>query len=77
MANSILGKSGQTAVPSVIRKEFHLEAGSKLHWETDGSRIIVYPLAKDPIKALIGVLKGHGSVEDLLIERQKDKKRGS
>ena len=74
--NSILGKSGQTAVPSGIRKQFDLEPGSKLHWESDGGRILVYPVAKDPVNALVELFKGKGSVVNhLLTERRKDRAR--
>lgn len=61
-------KYGQVSVPSEVRKQLHIAAGSALEWVIEGRTARVIPLPADPIKAFRGSAK-KGMVKKLLGER--------
>ena len=66
---------GQTAVPAMIRKRFHLKPHTKLEWVVTSHGISVIPIPEDPIKEFRGIFKGSGLTESLLKERAKERER--
>jgi AbrB family looped-hinge helix DNA binding protein len=68
-------KCGQTVIPAVIRKRYHIEEGDSLVWLDDGETIRVIPVARDPIRALCGAGRGEPLLESLLAARQNDRSR--
>lgn len=65
---------GQTAVPSKIRKMFHIEAKSKIEWIIEGDTIKVIPIPRDPVKTFEGALKGKLDFKDFIKDRQKERR---
>lgn len=65
-------KRGQTVIPAVIRRRYHIEEGDSLMWIDDGSGIRVIPIARDPIAALRGRGRGEALVDKLHDARRKD-----
>lgn len=83
MPTSISPK-GQVTIPSNIRKEWDIQPGDRfdfdMDWKTHG--IIIYPLKNEKrktkqywIEAACGLLKGKGSVDEFLEEKQREIKK--
>jgi AbrB family looped-hinge helix DNA binding protein len=68
-------KRGQTVIPALIRKRYHIEEGDSLVWIDDGTSIRVVPVARDPIRALRGRGRGELLVDRLLANRAEDRAR--
>jgi len=69
-----ISKRGQVSVPSSIRKKLNLGPDTRLEWVVEGATARVIPLPADAIKAF----RGSGRkrlVRQLLLEREKDRKR--
>ncbi|HUG42892.1 MAG TPA: AbrB/MazE/SpoVT family DNA-binding domain-containing protein [Acidobacteriota bacterium] len=66
-------KRGQVSVPSEVRRRLGIGPKTQLEWVIEGNTVRVIPLPSDPLKAFRG--SGKVSVEDLLKERQKDRRR--
>ncbi len=62
---------GQTVIPRAIRKAFGITENSLLHWKVQDGLILVYPLPTDPVQASLGVLRGRGTFEEYLRERNE------
>ncbi len=73
MQESIVSVRGQTVIPKEIRDELGIEPGTKLRWRVRNGTLVVVPASHNPVRALIGVLKGKGSTEDLLRERREER----
>jgi AbrB family looped-hinge helix DNA binding protein len=64
---------GQTVIPQEIREQFGIKPNTKLAWSTQNGVIVVVPIPEDPVRALVGILKGRGpTTADLLAERRAD-----
>jgi bifunctional DNA-binding transcriptional regulator/antitoxin component of YhaV-PrlF toxin-antitoxin module len=57
-------KRGLTVIPEPIRKKYNIRAGDRLLWMDDRETIKVTPLTTDPIKALRGIGRGEGLMEN-------------
>jgi AbrB family looped-hinge helix DNA binding protein len=68
-------RRGQTVIPAIIRKRYHIQAGDYLVWLDDGQTIKVVPVSANPIRALRGCGRGERLVERLLTARQEDRQR--
>lgn len=62
---------GQTVIPKAIRKAFGITENSLLYWKVQDGLIMVFPLPADPVKASLGVLRGRGTFEEFLGERNE------
>ena len=67
---------GQTAIPSIIRKRYHIKPKMKLEWLDDGHTITVVPVISNPIKALHGRFKKVDLLGSLLKYRKEERSRG-
>ncbi len=75
MQHTKVSVRGQTVVPREIREKFGIKPNSKLSWSAEDGVIIVIPIPEDPMRGLMGVLKGKGpTTENLLAERRRDLK---
>ncbi len=64
---------GQIVIPAEIRAKFKIKKGSRVNVYEDGNRIIVEPLADDPIGEGRGMLKTRGKIlRALLKDRKKE-----
>ena len=62
---------GQIVIPATIRTRFKIKKGTQANIYDDGNRIIVEPLAEDPIEKVQGMLKTKGKILRALIEDRK------
>lgn len=69
---STITSRGQTVIPAVVRKRFHLGPSDRLEWVVENDHIRVVPVRENPIDAFRGRGKG-GATARLLEERQKDR----
>lgn len=69
---STITQRGQTVVPSMIRKQFHLGPADRLEWLVEGGAIRVVPVRIDPIAAFRGQGRG-GATQRLLADRAHDR----
>jgi len=70
-----LSKRGQTVVPAQIRKRYQIIEGDKLVWIDDGETLKIVPVPSDLIRALRGIAKGEGLVEELMKYRREERRR--
>jgi AbrB family looped-hinge helix DNA binding protein len=62
---------GQIVIPAAIRSKFKIKKGTQINIYDDGNRIIVEPLAGDPIEQGRGMLKTRGKILRALVEDRK------
>jgi len=62
---------GQIVIPAKIRARFKIKKGTQINVYDDGKRIIVEPLADDPIEEGRGMLKTRGKILRALVEDRK------
>ena len=62
---------GQIAIPSEIRKKYHIKPGTKIQIMEYGSIIYLIPPAEDPIHAACGILPSKPSLSEKLILERK------
>jgi AbrB family looped-hinge helix DNA binding protein len=72
---SIVSVKGQTVIPKEVREALGIEPGSKIMWVIKDGEAEVFPVAKDPVRALRGVLKGYGTFAEWLEERNEERAR--
>ena len=65
-------KRGQRVIPAAIRRKYGIDENTSLQWSDTGETIKLVPVPKDVVKALRGVDKGEGLLQELLKERSKD-----
>ena len=73
---TMLTERGQTSVPAILRRKYHLKPHSKLVWVDLGSSIHVVPVPADPIGGLRGLFKGRGLTAKLVADRREERLRG-
>lgn len=66
---------GQTAVPAEVRRRFGLRGNSRLEWIIEGDVITVLPVPPDPVRAFRGSLTRKYSVNTLLRQRLRERRR--
>lgn len=66
---------GQVSIPSPIRKKFNIEPESRVAWEIEGNTIRVIPLPKDPISAFKGKGSAKYLTDQLIKDRQDERKK--
>jgi len=72
---SVVSTKGQTVIPKGIREALGIREGTKLAWTLREGKLTVFPLPEDPVRALRGILKGHGTYADWLRERNEERDR--
>jgi len=66
---------GQIVIPAAIRARFKIKKGTQVNVYDDGNRIIVEPIAGDPIEEGRGMLKTRGKILRALVgDRKKEAK---
>jgi AbrB family looped-hinge helix DNA binding protein len=64
---------GQVVIPSWLRKEFEIEAGTRALVYQEGDAIVLKPLTRRNIKSLRGSLKGSGVLKSLMEDRKRER----
>lgn len=68
---------GRITIPSVLRKKYGIENGTKIIITDAGNEIILKPVTRHSLRNLQGSLKGKGGLKTLLDERRKENERES
>jgi bifunctional DNA-binding transcriptional regulator/antitoxin component of YhaV-PrlF toxin-antitoxin module len=66
---------GQVVIPRWLRKEYHIEKGTRAVVYPDGDHIAVKPITAEHYRRLRGSLKGTGVLKALVEERKAERKR--
>ena len=66
---------GQVVIPVILRRKYHLEAGTSLRVIDSGDGILLKPVTEQTVDSLKGVLKGKGGIKVLAEERLADADR--
>jgi AbrB family looped-hinge helix DNA binding protein len=70
---SVVSVKGQTVIPKEVREALGIEPGTKMEWVVKNNSAYVFPVPRDPVRALRGILKGHGSFAEWLQERNEER----
>ena len=68
---------GQPVIPWGIREVLGITANSLPHWKIQDGIILVYPVPTEPVRASLGVLRGKGTFEEFLRERDEGRESGN
>ena len=66
---------GQVVIPAALRKKLNIRKGTQFSVSEKGGKIILEPIAEDPIKAGRGMLDTKGKVLQALIRDRKAEAR--
>ena len=72
---SQVSSKGQTVIPKGIRKALAIKEGTRIAWILRDGKLTVFPIPEDPVAASIGILKGHGTFDEWLAERNEERER--
>ena len=71
--NVYFSTKGQVVIPRWLRKEYHIEEGTRAVVYPEGDHIIVKPVTARFIRNLRGSLKGSKAMDILMEERRREK----
>lgn len=63
-----LSKKGWVVIPAALRKKHGLKPGSEFTVVDYGGVLTLVPVFKDPVRQGAGILKGNGSLTDVIVE---------
>ena len=66
---------GQVVIPADIRRRAGLHAGDRVSVDEHEGIIVITPVARDPVAALTGILKGRGSYLQALMKSREEERR--
>jgi len=64
---------GQVVIPRRLRREFHIEDGTRAMVYSEGDCIVLKPITTQFIRNLRGSLKGSKAMDILMEERRREK----
>jgi AbrB family looped-hinge helix DNA binding protein len=64
---------GQVVIPRWLRKEYHIEEGTRAVVYPEGDHIVVKPITAEHYRKLRGSLKGTGVLKTLMDERRTER----
>ena len=68
---SVISSKGQLVIPSEIRKQLGMRAGTGVSLELEGDRIVIVPDSSLNWKNMTGWLKGKPTALDILEQQRK------
>ena len=68
---SVISSKGQLVIPSEIRKQLGMRAGTGVSLELEGDRIVIVPDSSLNWRNMTGWLKGKPSALDILEQQRK------
>jgi AbrB family looped-hinge helix DNA binding protein len=72
MATATLSAKGWVVIPKGIRDSLGLKKGDRIRVIESDRQIVLIPVAKDPIAAGRGMLKGGMSMKEFLEEKRRE-----
>ena len=75
METSVTSK-GQIVIPASVRQKLGIKEGTRIQIEVDeiAKQIILKPITREYVHSLRGKFKGKGLLEELMAEKQKERK---
>jgi len=64
---------GQVVIPRGLRREFHIEDGTRAMVYSEGDHIVVKPITAQHYRKMRGSLKGTGVLKELMEERKRER----
>ena len=76
MVETTTTAKGQIVIPSSVRRKFGIKEGTRIQIEVDESahEIILKPITREYAHSLRGKFKGKGLLEELIAEKQRERK---
>ena len=76
MVETTATAKGQIVIPASVRRKFGIKEGTRIQIEIDESakEIILKPITREFIHSLRGKFKGKGLLEELMAEKQRERK---
>lgn len=71
--NVLFSVKGQMVIPRWLRKEYHIEEGTRAVVYPEGDHIVVKPVTSRFIRGLRGSLKGSKAMDVLMEERRRER----
>jgi AbrB family looped-hinge helix DNA binding protein len=71
MATVTVSRKGWVVIPKEVRERHGIKPGDRVHVIEYGRTIAIVPVAKDPIAAGYGMLKGGPSLTKALLEERR------
>jgi bifunctional DNA-binding transcriptional regulator/antitoxin component of YhaV-PrlF toxin-antitoxin module len=71
--NVLFSVKGQMVMPRWLRREYHIEEGTRAVVYPEGDHIVVKPVTARFIRGLRGSLKGSKAMEVLMEERRRER----
>ena len=76
MTTLTISSRGQVVIPKILRSQYGLKKKVRLACIDTGRGLFLVPIARNPIQATRGILKGGPSLTKILMEeRRHDKER--
>jgi AbrB family looped-hinge helix DNA binding protein len=72
---SVVSVKGQTVIPKEVRDVLGIKPGAEIEWLVIDGKVHVFVIPEDPVRALRGILKGHGTFADWMRERNEERSR--
>jgi len=72
---SVVSVKGQTVIPKEVRDALGIKPGAQIEWLVQDGKVHVFLIPDDPVRALRGILKGHGTFADWMKERNEERAR--
>jgi AbrB family looped-hinge helix DNA binding protein len=72
---SIVSARGQTVIPKEVREALGITEGTRLSWTVKGKHVYLVPIPDDPVRALRGILKGHGTFDEWMEQRNEERRQ--
>lgn len=72
MATATLSEKGWVVIPKDIRDSLGLKKGDRIRVMQHGREIVLIPVAKDPIAAGRGLLRGGMSMKEYLEDKRRE-----
>jgi AbrB family looped-hinge helix DNA binding protein len=71
--NVLFSVKGQVVIPRWLRKEYHIEEGTRALVYPEGDHIMLKPVTQKYIRSLRGSLKGSGVLKALMDDRKRER----
>ena len=74
MEAAIVGAKGQVVIPRKIRALFHIQQGTRVHFEARHGEIVLTPLTPRYFEHMAGCLGSGGKATKALLEERKQER---
>lgn len=73
---AIVSTKGQVVIPDRIRRQYHIEKSTRIHFISQDNNILMCPINSEYIANGLGLLRTKGKLGKMLLqEREKERKK--